>query len=93
MTNLTRSYPRTLPSVSQQDGYTALIFGAQNGHAPVVEMLLAAGADKDLQANVRIPQLRPLCQPATHVDNESCKTLPPSYRPPYLTNRTESRPS
>ena len=48
-----------LPS-SQRRGTTALMFGAQEGHAPVVEMLLAAGANKDLQQNVERPQPSPL---------------------------------
>jgi len=33
--------------------------GAQEGHAVVVEMLLAAGADKDLQSNVRASTITP----------------------------------
>ena len=37
----------------QQTGNTALIIGAYEGHAVVVEMLLAAGANKDLQNKVR----------------------------------------
>ena len=35
-----------------QTGYTALFKAAQFGHAPVVDMLLQAGADKDLRAKV-----------------------------------------
>ena len=40
------------PALSQQYGSTALMYAAEKGHAPVVEMLLAAGANKDLQTKV-----------------------------------------
>ena len=45
---------------TQQKGSTALTFSAQNGHAAVVEMLLEAGADKDLQNKVRDATTTPL---------------------------------
>ena len=35
-----------------QDGVTAMMFAAQNGHVEVVDRLLAAGADKDAQEEV-----------------------------------------
>ena len=35
-----------------QDGWTAMMFAAQNGHVEVVDRLLAAGADKDAQEQV-----------------------------------------
>ena len=59
-----------------------MILGAQNGHAAVVEMLLAAGADKDLELNVRDSTTTPTNQPATHEDDESYKALPSSCRTP-----------
>ena len=36
-----------------QDGFTALMCASQNGHVNVVEKLLAAGANYDLQTEVR----------------------------------------
>ena len=35
-----------------QDGKTALIFAIDKGHTAIVEVLVAAGANKDLQTNV-----------------------------------------
>ena len=35
-----------------QDGWTATIWAALNGHVEVVDRLLAAGADKDAQNKV-----------------------------------------
>ena len=35
-----------------QDGRTATMLAAQNGHVEVVDRLLAAGADKDAQDKV-----------------------------------------
>jgi hypothetical protein len=40
-----------------QDGWTALIFAAANGHAPCTRLLLDAGADKNAKTNVRICSL------------------------------------
>ena len=74
MTNLSRSCPQTLSSL-RQVGATALIIGAQEGHAQVVQMLLAAGANKDLQNNVRRPQPR-LLPTRDQEDAEFYKTLP-----------------
>ncbi len=37
-----------------QDGYTALIHAASNGHAACVRLLLDAGADKEAKDNVRV---------------------------------------
>ncbi len=37
---------------SVQDGFTALYVAAENGHLRVVELLLAAKADVNIQANV-----------------------------------------
>ena len=37
---------------SVQDGYTALIVAAQNGHCEVVRMLLEAKADVNIKTNV-----------------------------------------
>ncbi len=36
-----------------QDGYTALIWAARNGHADCARLLLHAGADKNAKNNVR----------------------------------------
>ena len=41
---------------STQDGYTALRTASFNGHHKVVELLLGAGANPDLQDKVRIQQ-------------------------------------
>ena len=38
-----------------QDGCTLLHVAAQEGHASVVELLLAAGADTDAKNAVRVP--------------------------------------
>ena len=35
-----------------QGGWTAMMLAAKNGHAEVVDRLLAAGADKDAQDKV-----------------------------------------
>ena len=74
-----RSYPSLFSP--QQNGVTALILGAQEGHAAVVEVLLAAGANKDLQTNVRDSMTTPpLSQPATQGDEEggeAVRTHPP----------------
>ena len=37
---------------SVQDGFTALMVAAQNGHCEVVRMLLEAKADVNIKANV-----------------------------------------
>ncbi len=37
---------------STQDGYTPFIKAAQNGHVRVVELLIAAKADVNIQADV-----------------------------------------
>ena len=42
------------PALFQQHGQTALMYGAYNGHVPVVEMLVAKGAKMDLQNKVRL---------------------------------------
>ena len=65
------------PLSPQQAGFTALISGAEQGHAAVVEMLLAAGADKDLQNNVRDSTTTPLSlsQPVTPEEDECDKAL------------------
>ena len=49
-----------LPTASQQAGLTALYFCAANGHVEVVEMLIAAGANKNLQDNVGDSTTTPL---------------------------------
>ncbi len=36
-----------------QEGWTALIFAARNGHAECLRLLIAAGADKNARTNVR----------------------------------------
>ena len=74
------------PCLVHQNGTTALIKGADKGHVAVVEILLAAGANKDLQNNVGRPQ--PSLLP-THdqEDDESNKTHP--VEPPYPTDRKE----
>ena len=41
------------PVCIYQDGWTPLCFAAQEGHEAVVSALLAAGADKNLQKEVR----------------------------------------
>eukprot|EP00622_Pseudochattonella_farcimen_P000623 FR735156.1.p1 GENE.FR735156.1~~FR735156.1.p1 ORF type:complete len:164 (+),score=29.65 FR735156.1:25-516(+) len=43
--------PQFFPCLSRQNGWSGLMFAAQNGHALVVEMLLTNGANKDLQEN------------------------------------------
>ena len=43
---------RLLPSFDLQDGYTPLMFAAQNGHTKVVKTLLQHGAKVDMQAEV-----------------------------------------
>ena len=62
--------------------------GAQNGHVPVVQMLLSAGANKDMQDNVGHPQTKPSPH-NDQEDDESCKTLPHALPSP---NRMDSRP-
>ena len=37
------------PSVTDKDGYTALVSAANNGHDKVTEILLAAGADPSIR--------------------------------------------
>ena len=37
-----------------QEGWTAMMLAAENGHVEVVDRLLAAGADKDAQNKVSI---------------------------------------
>ena len=69
-TNLARSCLVSLGPLSSQVGSTALMWGALNGHVRVVEMLLAAGANKDMQSNVGRPQT------SDQEDDECCKTLP-----------------
>ena len=39
-------------TVNWQDGWTALMYAAQNGHSNVVEMLLQHGASVDMQSVV-----------------------------------------
>jgi ankyrin repeat protein len=36
-----------------QDGWTALIVAAQNGHFDCIHLLVDAGADKEAMSNVR----------------------------------------
>jgi hypothetical protein len=56
-----------------QLGYTALIYASRSGHAKVVKLLLAAGADKNLQDGVSPPptspeiERSPLPTPCIHV--------------------------
>ncbi len=47
---------------SVQDGYTALIIAAQKGHLKVVELLIAANADVNIQTNVS--HIDGVCVPA-----------------------------
>ena len=54
MMNLPRPCLLPSPAIFQQ-GYTALMYGAEKGYVPVVEMLLAKGANMDLQDKVRWP--------------------------------------
>ena len=44
----------TLGSLRAQDGRTALIYAAANGHADCARLLLDAGADKEAKCNVRV---------------------------------------
>jgi ankyrin repeat protein len=37
----------------EQEGYTALMYAAQCGHADVIQLLLGAGANVDAQNTVR----------------------------------------
>ena len=45
-------------SLSFQDGQTALMSSSSRGHLPIVERLLAAGAQPDLQEKVLLVQWR-----------------------------------
>ena len=87
-TNLTSPCPQTLPS-SQQTGETALIYGAGKGHTQVVKMLLAAGANKDMQTSVGIPDPSPL---PTHEPGGWRILKHPALAPFLPLNRTEPRP-
>ncbi len=42
------------PPPSPQDGYTALMMAIGQGHVAVVQALLEAGADIDIQGNVSV---------------------------------------
>ena len=55
--------PQFFPCLSRQNGWSGLMFAAQNGHALVVEMLLTNGANKDLQENVCLSGLTNLNLP------------------------------
>ena len=44
------------PSISSQTGQTALMAASFRGHLPIVERLLAAGAQPDLQKKVLLIQ-------------------------------------
>ncbi len=44
---------RTNPILTVQDGTTALYVAAQSGHLRVVELLIAAKADVNIQEEVR----------------------------------------
>ena len=46
------------PSFSSQIGWTALMSASSRGHLPIVERLLAAGAQPDLQTKVLLVQWR-----------------------------------
>ena len=81
MMNLARRCLMSCPALSQQEGFTALMVGAQNGHVPVVQMLLSAGANKDMQNNVGHPQTKPSPH-NDQEDDEPCKTPASSCRPP-----------
>ena len=39
---------------SVQDGYTAIMVAAENGHLKVVELLIVANADVNIQDNVSL---------------------------------------
>ena len=75
------------PLSPQQGGWTALIAGALKGHAQVVEMLLGAGANTDLQTNVRDstttpPSLSPNPRPRRTTDlTRPCAHTLPSVSP------------
>ena len=45
-------FPKSLFSYHSQDGWTALMSASQNGHLEIVEKLLAASAEPDLQDKV-----------------------------------------
>ena len=53
MMNLPRPCLLPSPALFQQHGRTPLMFGAEESHVPVVEMLLTKGASMDLQDKVR----------------------------------------
>ena len=55
MMNLPRPCLLPSPALFQQNGYTALMLGAMEGHELVVEVLLAKGAKIDLRNKVRWP--------------------------------------
>ena len=51
------SHAVTLTHSTIQNGWTALREGSIRGHHKVVELLLGAGANPDLQDKVRIPEV------------------------------------
>ena len=51
------SHVATLTHSTIQDGWTALKSASNKGHHKVVEVLLGAGANPDLQSKVRIGQV------------------------------------
>ena len=56
-------------SVVSQDGQTALIFAVQEHHTETVKMLLAVGADVNLQEKVK--EIKAIC-----VDVDACTHSP-----------------
>ena len=62
--------PHAHPSSGAQNGFTALVWGSQEGHLDVVKALVAAGADLNILDNVRISKCN---QSYGAVQNMNCQ--------------------
>ena len=86
---------------ASQDGCTLLHVAAQEGHASVVELLLAAGADKDAKNAVsvitgKLPPSVPQTSPTAHPHNPTVRLFPEILftraRPPFMHPRRPHPP-
>ena len=68
------------------NGFTALILAAQNGHTPVIEILLENGAKIDLQNDDGIT---PLMWAALHDHTDAVKLLLAKGANPKIKSKTE----